>query len=110
MKKVGIYWYRGLALAVLFVFAGFSILPIFHALGLRPPELMSDGSLLLAFAFLVLGVASLSVLCLASVTIRSWVIPQQNRLFSFIIPLIVVLGYLALASFMWYALLQSTDL
>ena len=93
---MGIYWYRGLALAIVVVFAGFFSPSIFHALGLPRPKMLGDGSGAIVLALMVYVVTVLSIISLASATVRSWVIPQQNRLSSFFIPLVVVLGY-----FLW---------
>lgn len=97
MEIIGKYWYRGLALAVLFVLVGWYGPFALSAIGFPHLNLLSDGNLLV-FGLLVYGVGVLSILGLASETIRSRVIPKQNGLFSFIIPLIVVVGYLTWGS------------
>ncbi len=56
--KMGIYWFRGLALAVLFVLAGLFSPPAFSSLGI---PLLKVLDLLIACAFIVYYVAVLSV-------------------------------------------------
>ena len=95
-KIMGIYWFRGLALAILFIFAGLFSPAIFHTLGIPRPKMLGDGSGVIVLALMAYVVTVLSVISLASSTVRSIVIPAQNGLFSFFIPLVVVLGY-----FLW---------
>ena len=80
-------------MSVLFISVGWYGPFVLSAFGFHQLNMLSD-TRLLELALIVYGVAVLSVLGLASATVRSRVISQQNKLFSFIIPIIVVLGYL----------------
>lgn len=107
---MSIYWYRGLALAVLLVVAGMYGPYALDALGLPVIKLPGDGSTLIIVGLVVYVVAFLTVLSLVIPAYRELVVPKQSRPTKFATPLLVICGYVVWVTVLLFDLSQATDL
>ena len=107
---IGTYWFRILAFSALLILAMLHGPFALHSLGFPPLKPPGDGSLIITLGLFIYAIAFFSVVGLFVPGVRECFIPEKKPLMNFLVPLIVVLGYIVWGTVMLYSLSQSTDL